>query len=410
MNDQQIVPLPVPPPHRPSILYRAKAFTVFVFMFLASYFGSIFMETIAFPLAFVAPRVFKRYVDTTIYMWFKLTEFLLVCVLDIRVRHFGDEWLDNTAQRKANFLMVLNHRTRLDWMYTWLLGERLQSTKIVLKAVLGAIPGAGWAMNICSFIFLERKLNLDVPRIKQAAAYLTNVGERVEVFIFPEGTDLDHRAVNRNRDYALKNGKDVTQYTLHPRVSGTLLLLNQFIADDSIQYVYDMTVAYPFHFPTHEPHVICGILPREVHFFVRRYPIGDLPVRHNVKGKKELNRDEFTKWLDGVWKEKESMLEEYYRAAPEQRKFRGAEIPLKGAVYDWTTGERTLEGNCVFAYWAIMIPVMLSLICTSNLIFYYFCFANFLCVYIWYTKRSGISAWIAGLAGYPIEMFDDKQA
>ena len=43
-------------------------------------------------------------------------------------------------------LLLMNHRTRLDWMYLWQLLVRqsgLRTEKIILKSPLKHIPGAG---------------------------------------------------------------------------------------------------------------------------------------------------------------------------------------------------------------------------------------------------------------------------
>lgn len=48
-------------------------------------------------------------------------------------------------------LIICNHRTRVDWMFLWVLCLRqgqLSGLKIVLKESLKGIPGFGWATQV----------------------------------------------------------------------------------------------------------------------------------------------------------------------------------------------------------------------------------------------------------------------
>lgn len=53
---------------------------------------------------------------------------------------------DDLTKDKKRSLILLNHRTRLDWMFIWMVHSRfeiLEQLKIVLKAQLKRLPGAG---------------------------------------------------------------------------------------------------------------------------------------------------------------------------------------------------------------------------------------------------------------------------
>ncbi len=48
-------------------------------------------------------------------------------------------------------LIICNHRTRVDWMFLWVLCLRqgqLSGLKIVLKESLKGVPGFGWATQV----------------------------------------------------------------------------------------------------------------------------------------------------------------------------------------------------------------------------------------------------------------------
>lgn len=72
-----------------------------------------------------------------------------------------------------------------------------------------------------------------------------------------------------------------------------------------LRYVYDVTVGYPYVLPESELSMALGECPQEVHYFVRRWPISDIPVSCPV---------ELDNWLNQQWQKKEEMLKAYYGA------------------------------------------------------------------------------------------------
>ncbi|VDO02307.1 unnamed protein product [Rodentolepis nana] len=159
---------------------------------LTGFFGSLFMMGPFLPFAFFAPSLFLLLMDCGVRLWCMLSEVLLNGVLRIQVRLFGDSFVmpavassenaDNTdcttengsppPPSGASSILILNHRTRLDWIFAFSLGRYVRHLKIVLKEDLAKLPGIGWAMQLASFIFLKRKIALDLARIQQAIKYL----------------------------------------------------------------------------------------------------------------------------------------------------------------------------------------------------------------------------------------------
>jgi lysocardiolipin and lysophospholipid acyltransferase len=64
----------------------------------------------------------------------------------MKVHITTDNFPSSLGNEKA--IIIMNHRTRLDWMYYWSVIMRqgkLQKEKIILKNELKHIPGAGTA-------------------------------------------------------------------------------------------------------------------------------------------------------------------------------------------------------------------------------------------------------------------------
>lgn len=63
-------------------------------------------------------------------------------------------------------LIICNHRTRVDWMFLWVLCLRqgqLSGLKIVLKESLKGIPGFGWATQVINGIFFHFSATFFMP-------------------------------------------------------------------------------------------------------------------------------------------------------------------------------------------------------------------------------------------------------
>src|SRR5687768_17245364 len=71
-----------------------------------------------------------------------------------------------------------------------------------------------------------------------------------------------------------------------------------------ISAVYDITIAYKGDIPTGEQEILNEQLPSEMHFYVKRYLLSELPLD---------NEDQLASWCNQRWKEKEQLLEQFYK-------------------------------------------------------------------------------------------------
>ncbi|XP_063040604.1 lysocardiolipin acyltransferase 1 isoform X2 [Engraulis encrasicolus] len=205
----------------------------------------------------------------------------------------------------------MNHRTRLDWMFLWcclLRYSYLRLEKICLKAALKAVPGFGWAMQVASFIFIQRRWEEDRSHMANMLRYFCNIREPLQLLLFPEGTDLTDNTRARSDDFAEKNRLPKYEYVLHPRTTGFTFIVNTLRQGDNLDAVHDITVAYPKNIPQTERHLVLGLFPREIHFDVRRYPISSLPPAGDSEA--------LQAWCQERWAEKERRLRDFYAAEP----------------------------------------------------------------------------------------------
>ncbi|KAF1751550.1 hypothetical protein GCK72_018104 [Caenorhabditis remanei] len=248
-------------------------------------------------------RAWRNLMDRAISYWMTIPMGLLEFVMGVRVRVSGDE-----IEFGSPALIVMNHRTRLDWMYMWCALYQVNpwlitSNKISLKAQLKKLPGAGFGMAAAQFVFLERNAEVDKKSFDDAIDYFKNIGKDYQILLFPEGTDKSEWTTLKSREFAKKNGLRHLEYVLYPRTTGFLHLLNKMRQQEYVDYIYDITIAYPYNIVQSEVDlVIKGSSPREVHFHIRKIPISQVP----------LNETDASKWLTERWAVKEQLLHQFY--------------------------------------------------------------------------------------------------
>lgn len=253
--------------------------------------------------------VYRVIVTLTKWIWFSFASGLLEFLVGIRFPvHCGasSEKVRSIVSTKRAILVICNHRTRLDWMFLWVLFGRLRllsQLTIVLKFGMKNIPFVGWAMQCFHFIFLSRssaKWNEDKPYLVGALRRITQ-RERACILIFPEGTDLSNENIEKSNAFGLRHNLSLSKkYTLHPRVKGFEEILR---STKEIDCVLDVTMAFDDargERPS-EKSIIRGTLPHAVHFLCKCYTPSD------IKGTGDV-----AKWLRGVFDDKERALCRFY--------------------------------------------------------------------------------------------------
>ncbi|CAF2365949.1 unnamed protein product [Rotaria sp. Silwood2] len=287
----------------PSIINSIKVTIYYLILAISAFFGLVFVQTPAVPFIFLNRRLYFRWCSAAMGYYLLMATFLLEDLLGIKIVITGDD-LTNDGKRS---LIILNHRTRLDWMFIWMLHSRfkiLKQLKIVLKADLKRIPGPGWAMQHAGFLFIDRIWEKDQQTIKNLSGYYKSCQSPLSILIFPEGTNLTDETKIKSNDYAAKQTtfNQSYDYCLHPRLNGFTFLLNTMRSDEILDTIDDVTIGYEGLIPEAEIDLLKGHIPKSVHFHVKRYNINDLP----------KTDEEIGEWLQNRWNEKENRLKEFY--------------------------------------------------------------------------------------------------
>ena len=113
-----------------------------------------------------------------------LNQFLLEKVLKIQIFMHQSKVNNYQSESQASSIILMNHRTRLDWLFYFCILDRLKSLtniKIILKNGLKNIPGPGWAMQTALFIFIKRKWESDQLILTNFLNYFKNIQKKTMV-------------------------------------------------------------------------------------------------------------------------------------------------------------------------------------------------------------------------------------
>uniref|UniRef100_A0A915E8M4 Phospholipid/glycerol acyltransferase domain-containing protein n=1 Tax=Ditylenchus dipsaci TaxID=166011 RepID=A0A915E8M4_9BILA len=221
-------------------------FSFAIVVFGTSIFGN-YIVTLFLPMISVLNmhKVWRDMMDRAISFWMVIPLFFLHFIYGVKVRVSGDSIDCNEPA-----IIIMNHRTRLDWLYFWLglwrINPWLMTTnKIALKELLRHVPGAGFGMQASQYVFLRRDLEIDLQRLSRAVDYYAEMGKPYQILMFPEGTDKTDYTTRRSNEYAKKNGLKPFKHVLYPRTAGFIHLVKKMIENNYLTHIYDVTVAYP---------------------------------------------------------------------------------------------------------------------------------------------------------------------
>nr|XP_032518386.1 acyl-CoA:lysophosphatidylglycerol acyltransferase 1-like [Danaus plexippus plexippus] len=160
--------------------------------------------------------------------------------------------------------------------------------------------------------------------------------------LFPEGGFL-HKRKEISQRFAEKNNLPKLEYVSLPRAGAMKVIMEEIgpryeqagtsrdnkrddfnqnstktSKADAIEWILDVTIAYPDRVPIHLQDIVCGIRPPcTTHLYYRLYPSSEVP----------SDNEELTQWLYDRFIEKDKMLEEYYRTGKFPSKGSISEVP-----------------------------------------------------------------------------------
>jgi len=267
---------------------------------------------------------------------------------------------------------MANHQIYADWLYIWslaYLADIHSALIIILKASLKWVPIVGPAMQMFSFIFLNRSWATDKKdltiQLNQLADQTYNPTisslNKIGLLIFPEGTLVSPLTRPASKKYAEKCGVDDVKHCLLPRSMGSLFCIRALSRKIPDLKLIDLTIGYPGipsdgygqDYYTLQSIFGSGRPPPKVHIHIKVIPVSDIPIGNiqptpsssassssssSARGRlssssatgaveerkpmiNELTQltdpsaeeiERFDEWLRGLWVEKDQLLDNFY--------------------------------------------------------------------------------------------------
>ncbi|KAL3313066.1 hypothetical protein Ciccas_008335 [Cichlidogyrus casuarinus] len=262
---------------------------------------------------------------------------------------------------KGNYVIIMNHRTRLDWIFALVYTAPESCFRIALKESLANLPGLGWLAQCQFYLFLRRNLKEDLVQIDRSAWYYSNVLRKTQLLFFPEGTDLTQNTSLKSHSHVMKTKphryteQAALEYTISPKTAGFLHVLNANLGRGSDLFIFDASIMYPDGLVQNETDLLFGLCSPVIDIKFTRYNVlKEVPICEGIANQETAD------WLIDRWIEKENYLKKYYEAYPE--------------IEDQFKEIRVQETKEILhaMFWLFVTAVIAVLImCTWNVLVYY---------------------------------------
>ena len=287
----------------PSPIRRTWVGATFVFILFYSSLNGVIIYMPVFLILFVTRHSLARWItDTIVSSWLIFAPAVYEVIYGVKIKVTGDV---SKMKPDACSLILMNHRTRLDWLFVLSLQARygsLRRFKISLKYPLRHVPGGGWAMQAASFLFLKRTWEEDKSRIEDILNHFKKWLCGPQLLLFPEGTDFQEESREKSNQYAKKHDLANFEFVLHPRITGFVSICDYMRTHNGLEQIIDVTIGYPQNLIQNETEIFEKELPREILFDVRVFDIKSVPEETTALGK----------WVEARWAEKEQFLKQFY--------------------------------------------------------------------------------------------------
>jgi 1-acyl-sn-glycerol-3-phosphate acyltransferase len=272
------------------------AFSLFLFAINTIFwtFPLVFLHLIKLILPFQGWRRFWGGLQNGIgFFWISFNNLNLRVVNPVRL----EVELPDGLSREEWYMVVANHQSWVDIIVLQMIfNGKIPFLKFFLKKQLFWFPVLGLAWWSLDFPFLERSRNAtkDLETIGKAAGKFKLLP--VSIMNFAEGTRFrSEKREKQNSPY---------QHLLKPKAGGLTFLLTAM--GGQIPWILDVSIAYPGGIPSYWS-FLCGEV-EEIRVRVRKVPVEEELLGEFIKDK--AFRRAFTNWLNGLWQEKDEIMED----------------------------------------------------------------------------------------------------
>merc|ERR1711872_76270 len=224
-----------------------------------------------------------------------------------------EEMVQRMARNDAeeNALIVMNHHYELDWLYCWMVGDRmgiLGNCRAFAKQSLKYIPILGWAGNFSHDVYLKRNLEQDRDGMQKKLSELVGFPSPIWLFLFPEGTRFTPEKHKASQEFAETRNLPKLRHHLTPRTKGFTFPLSH-LDRSKLATMYDFTLVAG-QGKSAPPTLTSLILGRstEATVVIRKINLAQVPAGDKAGGEWMMNlfkeKDQIKdSLLDGTWEQ-----------------------------------------------------------------------------------------------------------
>ena len=257
---------------------------------------------------------------------FRRVNYYLIYTIYSQLLFLGDWWSSSQvryycdqehlgAVGREHAVILMNHHYELDWLYGWMVGDRmgiLGNCRVYVKKIIQYVPVIGWAWCFSDTLFLARDWGKDQVVLDDCLQALQDYPDPVWILLFPEGTRFTKEKYLASKKFAEANDLPILNHHLVPRTKGFTYTISH-LDPAKVKIVYDVTIGCD---PATAPTLTNILMGKSTscHMYIRRFRLEDIP-----KGEKES-----AAWLSNLYAEKDELLDSFKKTG----KFSHSNLPL----------------------------------------------------------------------------------
>ncbi|KAK6941855.1 Phospholipid/glycerol acyltransferase [Dillenia turbinata] len=278
-------------------------------------------------------------------LWLELV-WLIDWWANVKVRLYAD--LETYQMMgKEHALVMCNHRSDIDWLVGWVLGQRsgcLGSCLAMMKKSSKMLPVIGWSMWFSEYLFLERSWAKDESTLKSGLQQLRDYPLPFWLALFVEGTRFTLAKLLAAQEYATSTGLPVPKNVLIPRTKGFVSAVSHMRS--FVPAVYDITVTIPKDSPQPTMIRLLKRQPSVVHVHFKRHSMKDLPE----------SDDAVAQWCRDIFVAKDALLDKHIADNTfGEENYRDTGRPLKSLVVVTCWSCLLILGTLKFLQWTSLL-------------------------------------------------------
>jgi len=196
-------------------------------------------------------------------------------------------------------ILIGNHFNYIDFIIYQGIFRQLSDKEIAFlySKKIEKVPVIGRGFKYGNGLGLKKKIHLDIDNIKE---YIKN-NNNIVIILYPEGTRITDTKLKKSQMYSKENNLPIYNHLLYPKMKGIFTIINELKKHNKLGNIIDFTVKVEN--TNINDNTIKDYLSKKLgktYIKINTYKISDFD-----------DYDNFKKWFNLIWTEKEKYLDNY---------------------------------------------------------------------------------------------------